>query len=64
MEKLKKIADAKLNGIISFYKDETKDWWKLVDEDAIYKAIEESEFEKYVCLIAEDTYYSDACNAI
>ena len=64
MEKLNKIVDAKLNGIISFYEDETRNWWNFIDEDAIYEAIGEASFEKYVCQVAEDTNYSYACNAI
>lgn len=52
------IADAQLNDIIDSYTGETRDWWKLVNEDAIYEAIGEHVFEVYVRLFgAEDAHY-------
>ena len=58
MENLNKLANAQLNGIIDTYKGETRDWWKLVNEDAIYETIGEPEFELYVRLLeAEDAHY-------
>ena len=44
------IADTQLNDIIDSYTGETRDWWKLVNEDAIYETIAEHEFEVYVRL--------------
>lgn len=53
-----KFANAQLNDIIDSYKGETRDWWKLVNEDAIYETIGEHEFELYVRLLeAEDAHY-------
>lgn len=53
-----KFADTQLNDIIDSYTGETRDWWKLVNEDAIYEAIGEPEFEVYVRLFgAEDAHY-------
>ena len=52
------IANAQLNDIIDNYRGETRDWWKLVNEDAIYETIGEPEFELYVRLLeAEDAHY-------
>lgn len=52
------IANTQLNDIIDSYKGETRDWWKLVNEDAIYETIGEHEFEVYVRLFgAEDAHY-------
>ena len=52
------IANAQLNDIIDSYNGETRDWWNLVNEDAIYEAIGEHEFEVYVRLFgAEDAHY-------
>ena len=53
-----KFANAQLNDIIDNYRGETRDWWKLVNEDAIYEAIGEHEFEVYVRFFgAEDAHY-------
>ena len=53
-----KFANAQLNDIIDSYKGETRDWWKLVNEDAIYETIGEHEFDVYVRLLeAEDAHY-------
>ena len=53
-----KFANAQLDDIIDSYKGETRDWWKLVNEDAIYETIGEHEFELYVRLLeAEDAHY-------
>ena len=58
MENLNKLANAQLNGIIDTYKGETREWWNHVDEDAIYEAIGEHEFDVYVRLFgAEDAHY-------
>lgn len=58
MSTKKKFANAQLNDIIDSYKGETRDWWKLVNEDAIYETIGEHEFELYVRLLeAEDAHY-------
>jgi len=59
MEKLNKIAEAKLNGIVNAYQGETRNWWDLVDEEAIYKAIGEPLFDAYVRLVTEDAHYPD-----
>ena len=60
-----KFANAQLNDIIDNYRGETRDWWKLVNEDAIYEAIGEHEFEVYVrLLVTEDTHYCDARKAV
>lgn len=65
MENLNKLANAQLNGIIETYKGETRDWWNHVDEDAIYEAIGEHEFDVYVRLfVTEDTHYSGARKAV
>ena len=65
MENLNKLANAQLNGIIDTYKGETRDWWNHVDEDAIYEAIGEHEFDVYVRLfVTEDTHYSGARKAV
>ena len=63
MEKLNKIA-AKQSGIVNAYQGETRDWWNLVDEDAIYKAIGEPAFDVYVRLfVTEDTHYPTQSDA-
>lgn len=60
MEKLNKIAEANLNGVVDHYKDETRTWWDQVDEEAIYEAIGEPEFDVYVRLfVTEDTHYGN-----
>ena len=65
MENLNRIAGANLNGIIDAYQDETKEWWDLVDEEAIYKEIGEPEFDVYVRLfVTEDTNYPTFGDAI
>ena len=65
MENLNKLANAQLNRIIDTYKGETRDWWNHVDEDAIYEAIGEHEFDVYVRLfVTEDTHYSGARKAV
>ena len=59
------IADAQLNDIIDSYTGETRDWWNHGDEDAIYEAIGEHEFDVYVRLfVTEDTHYSGARKAV
>ena len=65
MEKLNKLAEAHLNGIIDAYQDETREWWDLVDEEAIYKEIGEHEFDVYVrLLVTEDANYPAYSDAI
>ena len=51
MKRLNKIAEANLNGIVDAYKDETRSWFDIVNEDDVYAAIEDPEFQAFVRLI-------------
>lgn len=40
--------------IVNAYKDETREWWDQVNEDAIYDTIGRKEFELYLKLFVTD----------
>ena len=54
MRKLNQLAAAHLNNILDIYNDETRPWWDIVDENAIYEDIAKSEFDEYVRRIVAD----------
>ena len=54
MIKLNQLAAAHLNNILDIYNGETRSWWNIIDEDAIYKDMAKSEFDEYVRRIVAD----------
>ena len=54
MKTLKKLVAAHLNNILDIYNGETRSWWDIVDENAIYEDIAKSEHDEYVRRIVAD----------
>lgn len=51
MERLNKIANANLSGIIDAYQGESRDWWDDVDETRIEADMNDPQFEAFVRFI-------------
>lgn len=48
MEKLNKIVEANLDGIVKFYEGESRPWMENVCEDDIYRELSSAEHEAFL----------------
>ena len=50
MKRLNKIAEHR-SGVVETYKGETRNWFDVINDDDVYAAIGDPDFQAYVCLI-------------
>lgn len=51
MDKLNKIVEAHLEGIVKFYEGESRSWMDEICEDDIYREMETGEFKAFEALV-------------
>ena len=63
MERLNKIAEHR-SGVVDTYKGETRDWFDVINDDDVYAAIGDPDFQAFVRLVeAVSTVEDSPCAA-